>query len=90
MRQELTDRIIKELQFAGNFIRALAHPLQHSDISYHSGTVTHHEEQGSDPKIKFYGLRHELKLYGVFLREVLRHPKQTSYINPETLEIRRE
>ncbi len=34
MRKELTDRVLKELRFAGNFVKALAHPLEYSVISY--------------------------------------------------------
>ena len=42
MRKELTDRVLRELKYFGNFAKALYHLSEHSVINYQNGTVTHH------------------------------------------------
>ncbi len=78
MRKELTDRVLKELRFVGNFVNALAHPLEYSVISYRDGTVTHHRLESHEITTSrgYEGLKQELKYFWTFLREVLSYERR--------------
>ena len=96
---DLTDKVKANLRGIANMVvSSFTHPFENTLIDRTTGEIVRHykpepERQYipvSDENTTKYGPIHYLKLVYLIGKESMLHPTCTSYINKDTLEVRRE